>query len=86
MKRLLIALAITAFTSGCAGMANMSPEQRQTFFNRYQANLAAQQQQQNLLYQQQMAGINAAAANNAAHAQTNCTTSFVGTQAYTHCQ
>jgi hypothetical protein len=84
MKRIMIIAAIAAL-SGCANLNNMTPDEREAYVDRWRAASAAQQQAtSNALLQEQQALQNASR-NAQAGQGTNCTTSYVGNQAYTHC-
>ena len=83
MRTIILILAL-----GLGACANLTPEQRAQFFANMQMAAQRQQQIQQQTYEQQMQSINAWGQANAARAagQTNCWTSYVGNQAYTHCQ
>lgn len=66
-------------------LSQQREERREAILARLQANQAAYQQQQQAIYQQQMENMRAWGQQNAPSRPVNCTTSYVGNQAYTNC-
>jgi hypothetical protein len=88
MKRIAIVATAALTLAGCGhfSTANWTPEQRAAYLAQLQRSLTEQQALNQRNYEIQMQSISAWGASNRPQQPTNCTTTYVGNQAYTHCQ
>ena len=85
MKRFGMALLLTVLALAACTTRPLTPDQRAAIARMMQSNQQATElQQANLLAEERALAQAATAARG--NRPVNCTTSFVGAQAYTHCQ